>query len=60
MIKEQNKLKKQEEHPTLLLIPETNLSATFEKVGYLGLKNIPDKNHMNYDKFTTLQESKVK
>ena len=59
MIKEQNKLKKQEEHPTILVTPETNLSAT-SIFCYRGLKNIPDKNHIDYDKFTTLQESKVK
>ena len=28
MIKEHNKLTKQEEHPTILVTPETNLSAT--------------------------------
>ena len=30
--------------PTRLVIPATNFSATFAKIGYLGVKNIPEKN----------------
>ena len=48
------------EFPTRLVIPATNFSATFAKVGYLGLKNILEKNEINYTKFTIFQASQVK
>ena len=48
------------EFPTRLVIPATNFSATFAKVGYLGLKNILKKNEINYIKFTIVQASQVK
>ena len=40
LIKDHKKLTSMGELTTRLVIPETNLSATFAKVGYLGLKNI--------------------
>ena len=46
--------------PTRLVIPAKHLSATFAKVGYLGLKNILEKNEINYTKFTIVQASQVK
>ena len=42
------------------MIPETNFSATFAKVGYRGLKNILEKNEINDTKFTIVQASQVK
>ena len=42
------------------MIPATNFSATFAKVGYLGLINILEKNEINYTKFTIVQASQVK
>ena len=48
------------EFPTRPVIPETNLSATFSKVGYLGFKKISKKNDINYTKFTIVQASQVK
>ena len=44
----------------MLVIPETNLSATLEKVSYLGLKNVLEKNEINYTRFTIVQKSQVK
>ena len=38
LIKYHKRLKSMGEFPTRLVIPETNFLATFEKVGYLGLK----------------------
>ena len=46
--------------PNILLIPATNFSATFPEVGYLGLKDILEKNEINYTKFTIVKESQVK
>ena len=54
-IKYHKKLKRNEEFPTILVIPETNFSATFAKVGYLGLKNISENNDINYTGFTIIQ-----
>ena len=34
------------------MIPATNFTAPFAKVGYLGIKGILDKNKIIYDKFT--------
>ena len=60
MIKDHKKLTCMGEFPTRLVIPATNFSATFEKLGYLGLKNILEKNEINYIKFTIVQASQVK
>ena len=45
---------------TRLLIPVTNFSATFAKVGYLGLKRILENNEIKYKKFIIVQASQVK
>ena len=60
LIKDHNKLTSMGEFPTRLVIPATNFSATFAKIGYLGLKNILEKNEINYTKFTIIQASQVK
>ena len=57
LIKDQKKLTSNGVFPTIIVIPETNLSATFAKVGYLGLKNIFENNEMNYTGFKTIQAS---
>ena len=59
LIKNHKKLTSMGELTTRLVIPETNFSATFAKVGYLGLKNILEKNEINYTKFTIVQASQV-
>ena len=43
-----------------LVIPATNVPATFANVGYLELKNILEKNEKNYTKSTIVQASRVK
>ena len=40
LIKDHKKLTSMGEFPTSIVIPATNFSDTFAKVGYLGLKNI--------------------
>ena len=42
------------------MIPEKKISDTFAKIGYLGVKNILEKNEINYTKFTIVQASQVK
>ena len=39
-------------YPTRLIIPATNFTATFSKLGYLGLKAILDENEILYNKVT--------
>ena len=46
--------------PTKIVIPATNFSATFTNVGYLGLKDVLEKNEINYTGFTIVQVSQVK
>ena len=41
--------------PTILGMLATNFSAPFSKVGYLGLKNILEKNDIKYTIFTIVQ-----
>ena len=60
LINDHKKLTSMGELPTRLVIPATYFSATFAKVGYLGLKNILEKNEINYTKFTIVQASQVK
>ena len=52
MIKDNKKLTSIGEFPTRLVIPAINFSVSFAKVGYLGMKNILEKNEINYTKFT--------
>ena len=42
------------------MIPPKHFSATFAKFGYLGLKNILEKNEIHYTNFTIVQASQVK
>ena len=42
------------------LIHHLLFSATFAKIGYQGLKNILEKNEINYTRFTIVQASQVK
>ena len=59
-MKDQKSLTINVDLPTRLVIPETNFSDDFEKVGYLGLKKMLDKNKINYTGFIIFQESQVK
>ena len=47
-------------YPTRLVIPATNFTATFSKLGYLGLKSILDENNITYNKHTITQASNLK
>ena len=57
LIKDHKKMTSMGKFPTRLVIPATNFSSTFAKIGYLGLKNILEKNEINYTKFTIFQAS---
>ena len=46
--------------PKRLVIPATHFTATFAKVGYLGLKTILDNHQVYYIEFMITQASQVK
>ena len=55
LIKDHKKLTSMGDFPTRLMIPEISFSATFAKVGYLGLKKMLEKNDTNYTELTIFQ-----
>ena len=57
LIKDHKKMSNMGKFPTRLVILASNFSATFSKIGYLGVKNILEKNEINYTKFTIFQAS---
>ena len=46
--------------PTRLVIPATNFTAAFSKLGYLGIKKVLDEHNVNYNKHTIIQASDLK
>ena len=60
LIKDHKELTSMGNFPTRLMVPATNVSATFTKVDYLRLKNILEKNEINDARFTIFQASQVK
>ena len=48
LIKDHNTISKKGEFPTILVIPATNFTATFFKIGYLEIKRCLDKGKLNY------------
>eukprot|EP00957_Ditylum_brightwellii_P146369 11144533-Ditylum_brightwellii.AAC.1 len=49
-----------ENFPTRLVIPATNFTAAFSKLGYIGIKKVLDNNGVNYAKHTIVQSSDLK
>ena len=43
LIKDHKKINYKEEFPTRLVIPSENFTATFSKIGYIGMKMLLDK-----------------
>ena len=48
------------EFPTRLVIPATNFTTTFYKIGYLGIKRRLDKGKVNYSRKSIAQASDMK
>ena len=46
--------------PTRLVIPATNFTAAFSKLGYMGIKKVLDDHGVNYAKYTIIQSSDMK
>jgi len=60
LIKDHKKKNGKGEFPTRLVVPATNFTAGFSKAGYLGIKNIFDKNGIDYSRSTIIQASQLK
>ena len=60
LIKYYKTINENEEFPTRLVIPTTNFTATFSKIGYLGIKRCQDKGKLNYSCNFIVQTSDLK
>jgi len=60
LIKDHKTMKPDGSFPTRLVVPATNFTAAFPKVGYIGIKSIFDKNEIVYDRTTIIQASDLK
>ena len=60
LIKDHKTINEKGEFPTRLVIPATNFTATFSKIGYLGIKRCLDKGKVNYSRFSIVQASDLK
>eukprot|EP00957_Ditylum_brightwellii_P023314 1759875-Ditylum_brightwellii.AAC.1 len=60
LIKDHKKPKQDGRFPMRLVIPATNFTATFLKIGYLGMKRILDEHKVNYAKYTIVQACDLK
>ena len=48
-------INEKEEYQKILVIPATNCTATFSKIGYLGIKRLLDKGKVNYSNVSIVQ-----
>eukprot|EP00957_Ditylum_brightwellii_P165880 12629141-Ditylum_brightwellii.AAC.1 len=55
LIKDHKKPKQDRSFPTRLVIPATNLTLEFSKIGYMGIKKNLDEHKVNYAKYTIVQ-----
>jgi hypothetical protein len=60
LIKNHKPMNSKGEYMTRLIVPATNFTAAFPKVGYLGIKNIFDQNGVDYSGSTITQASQLK
>eukprot|EP00957_Ditylum_brightwellii_P179865 13701868-Ditylum_brightwellii.AAC.1 len=60
LIKDHEDLEDNGEYPTCLVIPVTNCTDTFLKVGYMANHKVLDRNNVNYNKFMIVQSSDLK
>jgi hypothetical protein len=60
LIKDHKPMNSKGEYVTRLIVPATNFTAAFPKVGYLGIKNIFDQNGIDYSGSTITQASQLK
>lgn len=60
LLSKDHKKMKDGNYPTRLVVPAKNYTAGFPHVGYKGIKNIMDRNNINYSRKTIVQASHLK
>ena len=60
LIKDHKAPNKEGEFPTRLVVPATNFTAGFSKLGYKGIQGMFERNNINYSKRTIIQSSDLK
>ena len=60
LIKDHKTINEKGDFPTRLVIPATNFTATFSKIGYLGIKRCLNKGKVNYLRDSIVQASDLK
>ena len=60
LIKYHKTINEKGEFPTRLVIPAKNFTATFSKIGYLGINRCLDKEKVNYSQNSIVQASDLK
>ena len=60
LIKHHKKINEKGESPNRLVIPTTKFTATFSKIGYLGIKIMSEKGKLNYSRFYIVQASDLR
>jgi len=60
LIKDHKKPDQEGNFPTRLVVPATNFTSGFPKIGYLGIKRILDENKVDYMSKTIIQASDLK
>ena len=60
LIKDHKEINDDGNYPTRLVVPATNFTSAFSKLGYIGIKKIIDKAGINYTKKTIVQASHLK
>ena len=57
LVKDNKKINEKWEFPTRLVIPATNFTTTFSKIGYPRIKRLLDKGKTNHSHVSIVQES---
>ena len=60
LIKDHKTINEKREFPIRLVIPVTNFTATFSKIGYLAIKLCLDKGKLNYSRNSIIQASDLR
>ena len=55
LIKDHKEINDDGNYPTRLVVPATNFTSAFSKLGYIGIKKIVDKAGINYTRKTIVQ-----
>ena len=60
LIKDHKTINEKGEFLTRLVTPAAKFTATFSKIGYLGIKMCSDKGKVNYSQYSIVQASDLK